>query len=250
MVLVIDEFSSIARADFEGIYNLLRAREVHGVSIPTVLVSLDNPPLVYFKESEIRSIGNVESLKFLRYGVGELRDIVSDRVDRAITPGACSDEVIDYIADISEQYGSARVAIEVLQKSAYIAEYRQSAEIGIDDVRAAKSMINPYITESKLASLMEEDLVVLLAVCRCLVSSRYCESSCIMQEVSVIAEDFLGSPMPASRASGVLRKLETVGLVDSRVIGQPGDSRKVYGISEVPVSVLSRKIISMLGKKQ
>ena len=160
-VLVIDEGTSLLKSDTDGLYNLLRAPEIYGTSLSTILISMENP----FSYME-RKYGIMVELKFNKYSGTEIYRIISERATLSLENGTYNDSILKYISDISAPVGSARFAIELLQKAAYMAEYRLSGSIENDDVRSAVSLINPYITESKLSLLDKKELLVLLSICR------------------------------------------------------------------------------------
>ncbi|EQD58903.1 cell division control protein 6 related protein, partial [mine drainage metagenome] len=164
ILLIIDECANAVRKDPDGLYNILRAGELYGVTLGVILISVDDP-LIYMSERERKTLGLFSGIKFPKYSENELYSILMQRVSLSLNDNTFTDENIQYISEISSAFGSARVAIELLQKSAYSAEYRGSDRISNDDIRAAKSMINPYLTESKLSELEKDDLLVLLTIC-------------------------------------------------------------------------------------
>ena len=246
-ILVLDEASQLYR-DMEGMYNLSRAGEIHGVLLSPIFISID-PPEVYSSFRERAGAMRMSTLKFNKYSSDELYFIVKDRSESALNDGAYDDTILHYIAETSEPYGSARVAIETLQKAAFMAEYRNAESIEIEDVRGAVSLIDPYITESKLAELNAKDLVTLLAVCRLLRVSVSTDMKHIVPEIRSVMEAY---PVVRNefRVYDTVRRLERAGFVTSHVIGR-GDRKgvsKVIQINDIPVSILSQKIESILSR--
>lgn len=243
LVLVIDEAVNILRNDNDGFYNLLRARELYSVPVSTVMISIDNP-LMYMTRDDRRSVGIFSSLRFQRYTQDELYGIIEERARLALVDTSYTPDILYFISDIAQQFGSGRVAIELLQKSAYISEYRKSEMLENEDVRAAKALINPYITESKLAELDNDELVVLLSICRCLMNETETQISSIILQADSFCEQYEMRKMDSSKIYRIVKKLETIGLIDGRIVGN-GDRKgvsKLIGISDVPVAVLSGKI--------
>ncbi len=247
LVLVMDEASNIARRDPEGFYNLFRSNEIYGTGMSTILISIDNPTM-YFNERDRKSLGVFSALEFSRYTREELFGIIEDRCRVALNEASYTPEIVDYIAEIAEPFGSARVAIELLQKASHIADYRSSDAIEGEDIRAAKSLINPYVTESKLGELDKEELVTLLTVCSCLRNATETTIDCLEENAPAFAEQYGLRGMERTEIYKHLRKLEVVGFLDSRNVsgGSKGGVRKIIGINDVPVAVLSEKIETML----
>ena len=247
IVLVIDEASNVMKGDYEGIYNLFRVHELYSAYISSIFVSVENPA-IFINDRDRRTLGIFSSLMFPRYRREELLQIIGDRASSALHDKTFDPGILSYISDIAVQFGSARVAIELLQKAAYIAEYRKSHMIESEDVRAAKSLINPYITESKLGELDYDHLIVLLGICRCLSDSTDTQIPCISKEVRFITEQYEMDDIDSQKLYRIVKKLEILGLVDSRIAGM-GDRKgvsKIIGISDVPVGVLSEKIEHIL----
>ena len=88
------------------------------------------------------------------------------RAEEALYPGRITDEALDLIAENAADYGDARLAIELLDRAANIAEEDSEGEVTIEHVRAAKAMIYSSVSEGRLRSLDINRMLVLLAVAR------------------------------------------------------------------------------------
>lgn len=247
LLLVIDESTNLLRQDQTGIYNIMRASEIYPMKLSAVLVSLDNPEII-FRKKHVRSLSNYIPIKLRLYTKDELLKIIEDRALKALVANSFSDDIIDLIADISSQLGSARVAIELLQKSAFIAQSNSAEIISVEDVRSAKALINPYFTESKLTGISEEELAVLLASCYVLKNEPLAAVSEVFAETSVVCESYGMHGIEKQRFYGIVRRLEDSGLLDSRKEGRgdKGGVEKLIMINDVPLDPLAKKIEIML----
>ncbi|MHB1493471.1 MAG: Cdc6/Cdc18 family protein [Thermoplasmataceae archaeon] len=247
VLIIIDECANAIRMDPNGLYNILRAGELFGVAVGTILVSVEDP-LIYMSERERKTLGLFSGMKFPKYSEEELYSILMQRASLSLHENTYSDDVIRYISEISSSFGSARVAIELLQKSAYSAEYRGGEEISSDDIRAAKSMINPYLTESKLSELESDELVILLAVCQSLENSNSTDTSEVFERSASLFELYGREAIDLPFIYRTMKKLQTLGIVEGRVMGK-GDRKGVEKrimLSDVPVGVLANKIREIL----
>jgi len=247
VLLVIDEARNVVRSDPEGFRNLVMASESYGLGFSAIIISIENP-MLYVQSDLIRPGFPVFVLKFSSYTRNELFRILKERCDKSLVESAYDDILVDFIAGIAEQFGSARVAIELLQKAAHLAEYRGGDYISSDDVRAARAMINPFFTESKLSELDPSELITLLSICRCIGSGIRTNVSCVSRSVAQLREEYSMPRIRNFNLYRILRKLENSGLVESRIIGL-GDRKgvnKVIEINDLPVSVLSEKIQSLI----
>jgi cell division control protein 6 len=244
MILVIDEATSLLKYDNTGIYNLFRASEIYGTKLSTILISMENP-FLYMD----RKYGTVTEIKFDNYSSFEINKIITERAFMSLNPGTCPDSILKYISEISGQFGSARFAIELLQKAAYMAEYRLSKTIENDDVRSAVSLINPYITESKLSLLYREDLVVLLSICMLLSDAIYTDVKSIEEEVKLNGEEY-GIELKKTEIYKILRKLENMDIISSKLKsrGNRSSVSKLISINDVPVSILALKLRDLISR--
>lgn len=247
IVIIIDEATNLIKFDRDGIYNLLRANEVYGTPMACILVSMEDPS-VYMTERDKKSLGVFSTIHFNRYSRDELHEILMERARIALEPGSYDAETLDFISEVAEPFGSARVAIELLQKSAYVCQYRDGDRIESEDIRAASSMINPYVTESKLGELDADDLAILLSVCRCLKDESSTDMSCVLKEARVVAEQYSIDVGAESKIYSTIKRLENIGIVEGRIVGR-GDRKgvsKMIGINDVPVGVLEERVIAMI----
>lgn len=244
IVLVIDEATGFLKGDTTGLYNLFRASEIYGTGLSTILISMESP-FMYME----RKYGTIVELKFNKYSSDEINRIITDRASMALEPGTCADSILKYISDISGQFGSARFAIELLQKAAYMAEYRLSKIIENDDVRSAVSLINPYITESKLSLLDRSELIILLSICILLADSLSVDVRSIENEVKLQGEEY-SIQFKRSEIYSVIRKLESLDIISSslRSSGNRSSVSKLISINDVPVSILSIKIRDLISR--
>lgn len=247
LVIVIDEASNVIRNDITGLQMLLRSSETYSLKISTIMISVDDPTLIIRRGKRMSPLP-ISTLKFSKYSIDELYEITAKRAAESLYESAYTEEILRLISFVASTYGSARLAIELLQKSAYIADYVASGVIRSDDVRAANAMVNPYITESKLVQLNTDELIVLLAVCRCLSKATRTEIPCIVMNSEVIMESRSKMTPGRSLIYRSLRKLEDVGILESKIEGR-GDRKgvsKEIMLNDTPIKVLEEKIEKIL----
>jgi cell division control protein 6 len=249
MLVVIDEASGIMKSDPEGFYNLIRAEELYSAKLSCILISIDDPT-TYLTGKQRRAFGVFSSIRFMPYSEAELEMIVDDRARTSLHSGSYTQNIISEIALIASRFGSARVAIELLQKSAYIAQSNGTDTITPEDVRSAKALINPYVTESKLSDLNTDELIVLMAICRNLFDNPETDISSTYSTARIIAETHDYDVPDLQKIYRVTSKLESVGMIDSRISGKgdrKGVSKSIF-VNDIPVKVLFEKIDDMISK--
>ncbi|MGP6220711.1 Cdc6/Cdc18 family protein [Caldiplasma sukawensis] len=247
--IIIDEATNLMKFDRDGIYNLLRSHEMYGAHISVICITMEDPAL-FLTQRERNSLGLFSILNFPKYTTDEIFEILKDRASLCLSERSYDDDTLHYISEVSSTFGSARVAIELLQKSAFIARGRGSDFIETEDVRTAQSTISPYITESKLAGLSFEELVILLTVARSLENSSYVEFMKVVSSYRSFAELYGIKEVSERTVYRIVSKLENLGILESRVMGKGYRKgvEKVLAINDVPTSVLAEKIESILSK--
>ncbi len=244
IVLVIDEATNLLKNDQEGMYNIFRNNEIFNTHLSLILITMDYP-FTYLG----KNYGTVSEIKFSKYNERELFNIIRDRSIKALKPGSYTGEILQFISSISSEFGSARFAIELLQKSAYLAEYRLSDIIENDDVRSAVSLINPYITESKLSGLNKKELIVLFSICSNLKNELKTSVSDIYTGVSIISNTHYEN-ISRKELYEIITRLEILGIINGNIESE-GNKKGVYkfvSIDDVPVSILGRKIEDLLSR--
>lgn len=87
------------------------------------------------------ALGRVLRIHLEEYGLNQLRDILAYRAEEAFQPGAVSEEIIDFVADIARSYGGVRYGLELLMGAGQIAESDLAPEVKPDHVRRAHIQI-------------------------------------------------------------------------------------------------------------
>ncbi|MGP6206885.1 Cdc6/Cdc18 family protein [Cuniculiplasma sp. SKW3] len=249
VLLIIDESLNLIRNDFEGLYSLVRSGELFGTSIGILIISVDNPAL-HLSSQDIRKLGIFNEIRFDPYTKNQIFDIVSSRASISLYEGSYSEEILSQIASLCERSGSARMGIEILQKSAFAAQYRGAEWIEPEDVRAASAMINPFITESKLMELDFKEILLLQSVCQILMNEGECTMESLSRSMAVNAEIHGIKNPDTSFIYRAIRHLETLDIVESRLesFGPGRGVRKKVYVNDVPVEVLMKKIQEISGR--
>ncbi len=248
ILLMIDESLNLVKSDPDGLYQMMRAGELYDVHMGMILASVDNAAL-HMSSAEIRRLGLFHEIRFPKYSTEELLEIVHDRVSRSLFPGVISDQVLMDIAQTSSGSGSARMAIEILQKSAFMAEYKGDRNITVEHTRAAASLINPYITESKLMELDRKELVILLSLCQLLENNSDTNVEALEEQTKINYENYGVESIDQSFLYRTVRHMETLDIISSHKQGQGKGSgvRKFISMNDTPVGTLMGKIYEILG---
>ena len=250
-VIILDEIDLLLKkGGIDLVYQISRFNDDSPIkiSLSMILISqeyildkLDSASLSSFKRANV--------IRFNRYTRDELFDIISDRAQLALKANSFNKDVLDLIADISDEYGDARFAIDLLDKSARIAENRDEGILNAEDVRAAKAMIYSVVTQSKLDGLDKHRAIVLLAICRSLKNMGYVSSTIAEKTYAVVCEEYDEIARKHTQYWKYVNGLEKDGLVktvNQKVEDGPGGQQTYISLLDIPAKVLAKKLEAKL----
>lgn len=119
------------------LYSFLRAHETYpGVNVSVSVISTED--LLHLLDARVRTIFMPVKIEFHEYSEDELFSIIKERSRIGLYPGVITEELL---RKISASTKDARVAIEILRKSAQNAESDASKKIANEHVKKALSSI-------------------------------------------------------------------------------------------------------------
>ncbi|MDR0198845.1 MAG: AAA family ATPase [Methanomassiliicoccaceae archaeon] len=250
LVIVLDEADVlIKRNAVDIIYQLSRFNEENigsSTSISLILIaqeyildSIDTASLSTFKRTN--------TIRFSRYERDELRDIVKIRADEALIPGRIREDAIDLIADISSEWGDARFAIDLLDKSARKGENKENGEVTAEEVREAKAMTYSVVTETKLLDLDMNHRITLLAISRSIKDKAYVTMGAAEKTYGVVCEEYNETARKHTQFWTYVKGLEKTGLIVTSVKGETDGGRTTYiSLPDIPSKVLAKKLETLM----
>lgn len=249
LVIILDEVNVLLKKNsVDIIYQITRMSDDVAKPAPVSLIMISQESVYeMMDEASASTFRRSITIKFNKYSYEELRTIVKERSEIALFPGRISDDAIEQIADSSEEYGDARMAIELLERSASLAEESTVGEVTVEDVRAAKALIYSTVSESKIASLDINKKIALLSVARAMKQNVVIPISSAEKTYAIVCEEF---DVPARRHTQFwkyIQDLEKIGLVRTRVMteGKNGRSTKI-SLPDIPSKVLAKKVEEMV----
>ena len=251
LVIILDEVDVLLkRGSVDIIYQITRLSEEirdRGHTVSLIMISQESV-VDMLDEASLSTFRRSNSVVFERYTHDELREIVGRRAELAILPGCISDDALDMIADNSEEYGDARMAIELLDRASNIAEGDTAGEINPEHIRSARAMVYSAVSESKLAALDINRKIVLLAVARAMKTNRAIPSSVAEKTYAVVCEEY---GVPARKHTQFwlyVQDIEKTGAI--RTLVKNGQNGRITMISlpDIPSKVLAAKMEDLLEK--
>ena len=251
LIIVLDEADVLLRkSGSDIIYRLSRFAE-EGLDgrqqVSLILISqkdifslLDPASASTFKRSN--------TVEFGKYSVKELEDIARQRAEIALHKGTIDDDSLSLIADASSDYGDARFAIEILDKSGMLADEDGSEVVTPEHIRAAKAEAMSSITESNLVSLDSHLKLVLLGICRSLRGKAYTTTGEAEEAYKIACEEFGEKPRAHTAFWGYMKDLDDAGMISAHKSGEgvPGKT-SIITIPDMPVKILEEKLMQLIG---
>lgn len=161
------------------VYDLTRLNEIflgefsHIVGV--IFIARDPEFLKLLEPAERSTLGNIV-IRLPRYDMGQLRDILAARVEEAFRPGAVSEEIIDYVAELAarkkQEPGDCRFALDVLLAAGLMADSDWSSVVTLEHVRRALSETYWGLSTDDLMTLDEEDIALLRAIIHALEAEK------------------------------------------------------------------------------
>jgi archaeal cell division control protein 6 len=253
LIVVLDEADVLLRKGAgDLIYHLSRFDEerVGGKASMSLILISQKYLLDMLDPASLSTFRRANAITFDKYSAAELRDIIGDRVPLAFYPGTVAQETIDLIADVSAEWGDARFAIEILEKSGMLAEEEGAALVTPENVRTAKAFTYSVVTESKIERLDVQRKLVLLSVARALKEHAYVTTGDVEKAYRIAAEEFGEKPRGHTQFWAYLQQVANEGLVETKVTGDPSGGRTTsISIPDIPVKVLKDQLELMLKEK-
>ncbi|SFM41200.1 ORC complex protein Cdc6/Orc1 [Methanolobus profundi] len=139
LVVALDDINYLfpeGHAD-EVMYSLLRAHEQYPGAKISVIAIISDVGIPYSFDPRVGSVFLPEEVAFPRYEIGEIADIIANRVKHAFFKDVVSDEALDKVVTYVDRTGDLRIGIDLLKRSALNAERRASRTVSVEDVDKA-----------------------------------------------------------------------------------------------------------------
>lgn len=142
LILALDEVDTYIKEGGKSkiLYMLCRIHELYLDPTPKVsliYISRDLGWLNKLDPATLDTIGRVSGVQLDEYTPEQVRDIIRCRAEEASFPGAVSEAVVSFIADLSTHVGAVRYSLELLREAGNHAAADGSSRISPEHVRRA-----------------------------------------------------------------------------------------------------------------
>jgi len=252
IIIVMDEANILLKkGPVNLIYQLSRMSEESinmQLSVSLILISQEYV-IDRLDEASRSTFKKVNTIRFDRYSLNQLKEIVRYRAEESLMDGSYDDNIINMIAEIASADGDARFAIDLLDKAARTAETRPEGKITPEDVRQVGSLVFSVVNTAKLEELGRNELFALLAVSRAIKDKGYIRINDAEKTYHVVCEEYGEEPRKHTQFYQYVRDLMKQNLLSEAKDAEPSKSMCV-SLPDIPSKELSKRIEKILGDPQ
>lgn len=160
-ILVIDEVDKFSKQEISAfLYELSRTELNHRFF--TLILITNHKEFLAELDPRAQSTLFLSEIEFKRYNPKELKEILAERIDYGLVKNAISQDLIGYITGYSAKNGGdARVAIDLLYKSAKLAEKQGLCKIQKEMITQSSKLIDSVKLIEKLSYITALDKEIL-----------------------------------------------------------------------------------------
>ncbi|MCK5604001.1 hypothetical protein KAR91_19090, partial [Candidatus Pacearchaeota archaeon] len=212
LILILDEVSVLPQKDVRGFVHL---PEEFGMDHRISVIMISRPTEWKVTLSSMVSQRISDVIHFQPYDLEQTRKILSYRANLAFKSYALSDDIIDMVAEISDQTKNLRHGIETLYRAGRAADQRRIDEISPELIRRAKNDVYPEMRADILEELNPHELYAALSVARRLyhkgITATTIEHS--YKNYRIICEEWNTNPNGEAAFRNYLSTLEAIGIM-------------------------------------
>ncbi len=250
LVLILDEVSVLPQKDIRGFIHL---PEEFGAEHRISIIMISRPTEWKVTLSSMVSQRIADVIQFQPYALEETRKILDYRAHLAFKTTALSEDILEMVAEISDQTKNLRHGIEILYRTGRAADQQRLDELTPELVRRAKNDVFPELRADILEELKTHELFAALSIARRLhhkgITATTIEHS--FKNYRIICEEWGLRPNAEAAFRNYLSTLEAIGILGKVTKGVKGRKgvRARLTIHDVPAAVLIERIEVFLSKR-
>ncbi|MFX0206653.1 MAG: Cdc6/Cdc18 family protein [Candidatus Hodarchaeota archaeon] len=202
----------------------------------------------YYLDSSTASSLGKNFIIFPKYTRSELFDIIYDRAEQGLHSECYDDALIELIAGLVEEQGDARFAIELLWRSAKLADKERKNRITPEHVRKAVVSVHP-MEKSVLDDLNQHQQLLLLSTAKLLLNSSrpFVTTPEVKETYEHICEEAGVHPRRQTQIWAYLKDLGRLGLIQQDVENRHARNGRSRGrVTNISSTIPVEEIIQSL----
>jgi len=141
-LVVIDEVDKLEKSEISSILYDLSRIEVSKRYFSLILIT-NHKGFIFSLDPRVQSSLFLSEIEFKKYSPQELKEILKERIEYGLIPKAISEDMVGYITGYAAKNGGdARIAIDILYKSAKTAEKKGSLKIDKEIILESEKLID------------------------------------------------------------------------------------------------------------
>ncbi|MFX1282349.1 MAG: Cdc6/Cdc18 family protein [Promethearchaeota archaeon] len=250
LILILDEVSVLPQKDIRGFIHL---PEEFGAEHRISIIMISRPTEWKVTLSSMVSQRIADVIQFQPYTLEETRKILDYRAHLAFKTTALSEDILEMVAEISDQTKNLRHGIEILYRTGRAADQQRLDELTPELIRRAKNDVFPELRADILEELKTHELFAALSIARRLhhkgITATTIEHS--FKNYRIICEEWGLRPNAEAAFRNYLSTLEAIGILGKVTKGVKGRKgvRARLTIHDVPAAVLIERIEVFLSKR-
>jgi len=223
------EESPIVREEYGYLENKVESR------LNLLTITRDKNFRYYLDSSTASSLGQ-NFITFRPYTRYQLFDILAVRAELGLQEGSYSDGVLDTISGLAEENGDARFAIELLWRTAKIADQESQDKLTNEHIRKAIVAVMP-IEKSIIEDLNTHQKLVLLSITRLLINDDLSNVTTpeVKNEYERVCEEANIRPRRQTQVWAYLKDLSRLGVIHQEVENRHHNGRSLGRIATIRI---------------
>jgi cell division control protein 6 len=232
LVVVLDELDELIKERGDVLlYELTRINESLRNSMLSIVGISNDLRFKELLEPRVLSALSEEEVLFKPYDASEIQDILWKRAELAFCDGVLLEGAVSLCAALAAaEHGDARRALDLLRVAGEVAERENVKTVTEDHVREAEKRIEHDRVVDALTNLTLHSKLVLYSVYLLGKANVYSAITGDIYEVyTELCKETGVSLLTQRRVSGLISELDTIGLLNSKVIsrGRYGRTKKI-----------------------
>ncbi len=239
IILIIDEIDALVEKTGDGIlYNLTRMNQELKNARLCVIGITNNLSFIDNLDPRVKSSLSEEELVFPPYNAVQLKDILRERAEKAFSPEALDNGVIEKCAALAAQeHGDARRALDLLRVAGELAERSGSAKIGLQHVDIAEEKIDTDKFVEIIKTQPKQSQLVLYTILNLAKKSEEALTNDVLTAYQENCKKFSLKSLTQRRVSDLIAELDLFGIIHTKTV-----SRGRYGRTRVITVSLSESV--------
>lgn len=254
ILLVLDELNYLINSDKDIIYSLTRIyddtfnqpQRISLIGIVRDISCLNN------LDSSTLSTLQRNIIKFNKYTLEEIHDILSYRIKLSLKKNVISNDLIKMLSEIVHKRGDIRYGLNILWKACKIAENKNLNYVSSESLRLANEMLVPYSIQDFLKYLSYNKILFLLAIVLGLKTSIKPSISFpqILEQYEIICENLQKKKKSYSQLWNYLNEFKKDGFVSVDIQSKNIKGRKsLIKVLDISLEELESLIYTALENK-